>query len=387
MRAPAMCGALTVSHVRFPGGRKPGPLVAGPLRGQNCMHTILDVAAGRSTLDDVAEAAGVSRMTVSNVYGRPAIVADKTRRKVLAAAAEMGYGGPSPVGRTLRRGTTEVLGMIFNVGIPYVFSDPGAAEFMRGVAQGTDECDLGLLLIHAAGPAAEERVRNAAVDAYIAWSLGPSDAAFGAAVNRRIPIVAFGGRPAIGDIPTVSADNVGGARASARHLVDTGCRRFAVVGCRFDWQQFGERIDGWRDALGGAGIEWDAVVQIDREGNSRADGQGAAQQFLRHYDEGDRWGILALTDVLALGVLHALQAAGIDVPEQVAVAGFDDIEESASSSPGLTTVHQDIFAMGRECALRAAGQVTEESRPFPTSLVVRGSTVSNSDVTVNGGSR
>ncbi len=349
------------------------------------MHTINSVAGGRATLDDVAAAAGVSRMTVSNVYGRPAIVAAKTRRRVLAAADEVGYGGPSPVGRTLRRGTTEVVGMIFNVGIPYLFSDPGAAEFMRGVAQGTDECDLGLLLIHAAGHSAERRVQDAAVDAYIAWSLGPTDSAFAAAVTRRIPIVAFGGRPDISDIPTVSADNIGGARAAAQHLVDIGCRRFALVDCHLRWQQFGERMEGWRQALAGAGIEWSTVVHIATEGNSRGDGQGAARIFLDHYDDRARWGILALTDVLALGVLHSLHEAGVDVPQQVAIAGFDDIEESGASSPGLTSVHQDIFGMGRECALRAAGRIEGESRPFPTSLVIRGSTVSKGDVAQDGG--
>jgi DNA-binding LacI/PurR family transcriptional regulator len=338
------------------------------------MHTILSVPVTRTTLDDVAAAAGVSRMTVSNVYGRPSVVADKTRSRVLAAADQIGYGGPSPVGRTLRRGSTEVLGMIFNVGIPYVFSDPGAAEFMRGVAQGADECDLGLLMVHAAGPSAERRVRDAAVDAYIAWSLGPDDPAFAAAIGRRIPIVAFGGTPAIAGITSVSADNVGGARAAAQHLVEVGCTRFALVGCQLEWQQFSDRMAGWKRALIEAGVEWSSVTQIEQEGNSRTDGQLAAQLFLQCYDGRHRWGILALTDVLALGVLHTLRQAGIDVPQDVAVAGFDDIEESASSAPGLTTVHQDIFALGRESALRAAGRIIGDSQPFATSLVVRGST-------------
>jgi DNA-binding LacI/PurR family transcriptional regulator len=339
------------------------------------MHTIHSVGGARTTLDDVAAAAGVSRMTVSNVYGRPSVVAEKTRDRVLVAAAQMGYGGPSPVGRTLRRGSTEVLGIIVNVGIPYMFSDPGAAEFMRGVAQGADELDLGLLIIHAAGPAAEKRVRDAAVDSCIAWSLSPHDPAFAAALDRRLPLVAFGGTPAPGQqVPYVSADNIAGARAAASHLLDIGCRRFAVVGCGLAWQQFSDRMAGWKDALTQAGIEWSTVVQLQPAGNSRVDGRTAADSFLSVKGDGGRWGVLALTDVLALGFMHALGVAGVDVPNQVAIAGFDDIEESALSAPGLTTVHQDIFEMGRECSLRAAGRVTSRPNPYPTSLVVRGST-------------
>jgi DNA-binding LacI/PurR family transcriptional regulator len=338
------------------------------------MHTIRDVAAAHPTLDDVAAAAGVSRMTVSNVYGRPAVVADTTRDRVLSAAAEIGYGGPSPVGRTLRRGSTGVLGIILNVGVPYVFSDPGAAEFMRGVAQGTDELDLGLLIVHASGPAAAQRVRDASVDSYIAWSLGPDDPAFQAAIDRRIPIVAFGGTPALQEVPYVSADNVGGARAAARHLVDRGCRRFAVVGCSLEWQQFSDRIVGWKDALTESGTAWSSVLRLRPEGNSRAAGLAAGRSFLQTYERGSRWGVLALTDVLALGFMHAVCEAGIGVPGDVAIVGFDDIEESALSSPGLSTVGQDIFGMGRECALRSAGRMQGKTHPYPTSLVIRGST-------------
>ena len=332
------------------------------------------MAPRRTTLDDVAAAAGVSRMTVSNVYGRPAVVAPTTRDRVLAAAAAIGYGGPSPLGRTLRRGSTGVLGMILNVGIPYAFSDPGAAEFMRGVAQGADEADLALQIVHAAGPSAGARVRDTAVDAFIAWSLQGDDPALAAALARRMPIVAFGGYSGRPEVPYVSADNTGGARATAQHLLDLGVRRFAAITCDLDWEQFGDRIAGWRAALEAGGVRWADVEVIDRPANGRLEGRAAAEVFLERVEPGERYGILALTDVLALGAMHTLQRAGIDVPGQVAIAGFDDIEESGVTVPGLTTVHQDIFGMGRECALRAAGRVDGPTVPHRTSLVVRGST-------------
>ena len=328
----------------------------------------------RATLDDVAAKAGVSRMTVSNVYGRPHVVATPTRARVLAAAAELDYGGPSAIGRTLRRGRTEVLGILVNVGIPYTFSDPGAALFMRGVAQGADEADLSLQVVHASGPSARRRVNNTAVDAFIAWSLPADDPALLAAMERRLPIVAVGTASGVPTIPYVSADNFGGGRRAAKHLVDRGVRRFAVIGDGLVGDQFTERAAGWRAALGRAGIDWSTVLRLEHAGNSRTAGKAAAEAFLEVREPGVRWGILAATDVLALGAMHALSTAAVDVPNEVAVVGFDDIEESAMSTPGLTTVRQDLFAVGRECALRAAGQMEGPVRPHPTPLIVRGST-------------
>ena len=311
---------------------------------------------------------------MSNVYGRPDVVAPPTRERVLAAAAELDYGGPSAVGRTLRRGSTEVLGILVNVGIPYTFSDPGAALFIRGVAQGADEADLSLQVVHTSGPSARRRVSNTAVDAFIAWSLPPDDPALRAAVERRLPIVAVGTKSGVPTIPYVSADNFGGGRLAAKHLVDLGLRRFAIIGGALVGEQFTDRIAGWHAALHAAGIDWSTVLQLEHAGNSRTAGRAAAESFLEIFEPGVGWGILAATDVLALGAMHALRSADVDIPNEVAVVGFDDIEESAMSTPGLTTVHQDLFALGRECALRAAGQMHGLTRPHPTSLIVRGST-------------
>lgn len=117
----------------------------------------MSTQAHRATLDVVAATAGVSRMTVSNAYNRPEVVAVGTRERVLAAAAQVGYGGPSPVGRTLRRGTTDVLGLLLRVGLPDAFADPASAQFLRGIARGCDEADLSLQIVHATGLAAARR--------------------------------------------------------------------------------------------------------------------------------------------------------------------------------------------------------------------------------------
>lgn len=335
----------------------------------------MTIRAPRVTLDVVAEAAGVSRMTVSNTYNRPDVVAAATRERVLAAAAGVGYGGPSPVGRTLRRGSTDVLGLLLRVGLPEAFSDPAAAEFMRGIATGCDEAGLSLQIVHATGADAADRVGDAAVDAFVAWSLGAEDPALRAAIARRVPIVAFGGADGVEGVPYVASDNVDGARTVARHLLDCNVDRIATVVCHARTKEFDDRIDGWHHALADAGVDGDDVVVIEQPSSSRACGRDAAAALIELHRPGVRWGVLAMTDVLALGLVQAVLEAGLGVPDDVAVAGFDDIDEAAAHAPGLTTVAQDIVGLGRECALRAAGRITGPTAPHPTSLRVRASTV------------
>lgn len=302
------------------------------------------------------------------------MVAVGTRERVLAAAAQVGYGGPSPVGRTLRRGTTDVLGLLLRVGLPDAFSDPASAQFLRGIARGCDEADLSLQIVHATGPAAARRVNDAAVDAFVAWSLGTRDPALAAALARRVPVVLFGGTDEVPDAPYVSADNRGGARAAAEHLLDQGVERIAVVTCHLETKEFADRLVGWHEALSSAGVDPDDVVTVDAPASSRDCGRGAAKQLLAALRTGGRWGVLVMTDALALGVLHTVVEAGLDVPGQVAVAGFDDIDEASTSTPALTTVHHDIAGLGRECALRAAGKISGPTTAQPTTLVVRAST-------------
>src|SRR3954451_20733788 len=125
------------------------------------------------TLDDVALEAGVSRMTVSNAYNQPHRVAAATLQRVLEAAARLEYGGPSPVGRTLRRGRTGVLGLLLSDALPYAFTDPGAVAFMRGLAVEAAAMDLALQIVQAVGAGATRAVGDAVVDAFVA--LAPAD--------------------------------------------------------------------------------------------------------------------------------------------------------------------------------------------------------------------
>ncbi len=264
-------------------GPGPPPGDGRPLASQRDLYPYNPrwMTGPRTTLDDVAARAGVSRMTVSNVYGRPDVVATPTRERVLAAAAELDYGGPSAVGRTLRRGSTEVLGILVNVGIPYTFSDPGAALFMRGVAQGADEADLSLQVVHTSGPSARRRVNNTAVDAFIAWSLPADDPALLAAVERRLPIVAVGTASGVPDHPVCLRRQL--RRRSSRREAPRGPRdpsvRASSAARSWATSSLNESPAGARRSAQPASIGRPSST-LAHAGNSRTAGRAAAESFL-----------------------------------------------------------------------------------------------------------
>ena len=118
----------------------------------------------RVTLAEVAARCGVSRMTVSNAYNHPDQLSAELRQRVLATAEELGYGGPSAAGRALRRGRSDVLGVLLTEALPYAFGDPGTVSFLHGVTAATAAAGLALQLIPATAETAERLVRDAAVE-------------------------------------------------------------------------------------------------------------------------------------------------------------------------------------------------------------------------------
>ena len=145
--------------------------------------------ANAPTLADVAEHLGVSRTTVSNAYNRPDQLSPSLRERVLAAAAELGYTGPNPMARSLRRGSTGSLGLVFDQNLRYIFSDPAAVLFLSGVAAGCEEHGSGLALVPALPEGAAEVVRSALVDGYVMFCTPEDDERFDAVRARGLPYV------------------------------------------------------------------------------------------------------------------------------------------------------------------------------------------------------
>src|SRR3954452_14056103 len=183
----------------------------------------------RVTLATVAEALGVSAMTVSNAYNRPEKLSPQLRERVLAKAAELGYAGPHATARSLRRGRTGALGVVLGETLPYAFEDPGALEFLRGLARAGAEQGVALPLVPASGNEGDPGlVLTAAVDAFVVFALPDGHPLADALVRRGLPTVVQGG-PELPGSALVGIDERAAATAAAGHLLALGHRRLGAI--------------------------------------------------------------------------------------------------------------------------------------------------------------
>ena len=173
----------------------------------------LPVGSKRVTLSQVAERAGVSVMTASYTFNRPGRVSAEARARVLAAAADLGYAGPDPSARSLRRGSTRTLGVVLGEHLSYAFEDPGATSFLAGVAEVCADHGYGMTILPITGAVDDvARISDAAVDGFVVWTTSDDDPVLAAVQARKRPAVVHGG-PAVGGLDLVSIDNRAAARA------------------------------------------------------------------------------------------------------------------------------------------------------------------------------
>jgi DNA-binding LacI/PurR family transcriptional regulator len=332
----------------------------------------------RVTLATVAEALGVSPMTVSNAYNRPEKLSQELRRRVLATAAELGYAGPHPTARSLRRGRAGALGVVLGETLPYAFEDPAAVEFLRGLARAGVDSGTALHLVPAGGRAGDPAlVLDAVVDAFVLFALPDGHPMIDALLQRHVPLVVEGG-PALPGHPLVSVDEEAAAAAAVEHLLALGHRRLGAIAIPLgEFETRGDRdvpphaVASHRVTRGRlAGYRAAAPEIAVREvvANSREHGERAAAALL---DAADPPTALAcMSDELAIGALRAAAARG----REIAVVGWDDTEEAERAR--LTTIHQSLHDHGRRCAeLAAQGAAAAPGVHLqPWRLVVRDST-------------
>jgi DNA-binding LacI/PurR family transcriptional regulator len=336
------------------------------------------------TLATVAEAVGVSRMTVSNAYNRPDQLSPELRDRVFAVAEELGYSGPNPVARTLSRGATGSVGLVVDYPLTLAFTDPATVGFLHGVAAGTEERGLGLTLVPRIEGRDASLVQAALVDGFVLYCVPEEDPRMDAIRARRLPFVGVDFDSA-DDFLSVNIDDRAAARSAAAHLAQLGHRRFGIVlahdapdstGARAEaaatHRVERERLAGWREGLTAAGIDWDEVPVATPPGRGIETGRLGAARLL---DRAERpTAILALSDLLAIGVIQGARERGISVPHQLSVTGFDDVPEAALADPPLTTIRQPHHKKGSEAVRLLLEGEAAQSVVLPTELVVRAST-------------
>ncbi|MEV0719638.1 LacI family DNA-binding transcriptional regulator [Asanoa sp. NPDC050611] len=320
----------------------------------------------RHRLKDVAERAGVSVKTVSNVVNGYAHLRPETRARVEAAIAELNYR-PNLSARSLRTGRTGVIALaVPELDIPYF------AELVRHVVDAAAAHDWTVLIDQTGGSPDRERivadgVRDQLIDGLIFSPLALTGAELAKRADTR-PMVLLGERDDHGPADHVAVDNVAAAREITTHLIDSGRRRIAAIGAQraTSGASARMRLRGYRQALAAAKIRYEPRRVAAAAHWHRADGAAAMARLL---DAGARPdAVFCFNDTLALGAMRALHEHGLRVPDDVAVAGFDDIEDGRFSVPTLTTVAPDKAEIARLAVELLAKRLAPGSDGAPAEL-------------------
>lgn len=337
-------------------------------------------SSSRPTLEMVAALAGVSRGTASRVLSGATNVSPAAVAAVQKAAAELKYR-PNLSARSLVTGRTGLVGLVVNESNDHLFSDPYFAEVARGAHDALSDADVAMVLTLAGDARERDRLIELAalrLDGLLVIH-GHSDADLVAGIERvGVPAVFSGRVPLVGEshVWYVDADNRGGARAAAEHLIARGCRRIVTITGPRDMAAGRDRHLGWVDALAAAGVlhdeSWEQAGDFSTES-----GQAAMAALLERVPDLD--GVFVANDLMALGAIKVLADAGRSVPDDVALVGFDDVDAARTSTPSLTTVAQPMSDIGRRMAELLLQQLKDGTddgpvhEVLPTTLVVRDS--------------
>lgn len=330
-----------------------------------------------ATLEAVARVANVSRATVSRVVNGDRRVRDETRSAVEAAVRDLDYV-PNRAARSLVTKRSGSVGVVIPEPTAQLFGDPFFPRVLRGISEALAEEELQLVLLMPEVRADEVRVEGylaaGHVDGVLLISLHGSDPLPEDLRARGIPVV-VGGRPPSAGITYVDVDNQRGAGMAVQHLLANGRRRVATIAGPQDMPAGADRLAGYHEALGTAGLPVDERL-VEIADFSLEGGRSAMERLLARAPGVDA--LFVASDLMAMGALATLQAAGRRVPEDVAVVGFDDSPLAAQAHPPLSSVRQPIEEMGREMARLLNRMIASRDRAarrviLATELVVRAS--------------
>lgn len=330
------------------------------------------------TLDEVARLAGVSRATASRAINGGNRVSKASQSAVDDAVQALGYT-PNPAARSLVTRRTDSVALVVPEPDERVFSDPFFVHTLRGVNRILAARDLQLVLL-LARPGDDERrmlryLRKRHIDGALVVSHHQSDRLAEHLAALGLPC-AFVGRPWTGEdkVAYVDTDNVAGSRLATEVLIERGCTNIGHVAGPDDMTAAVDRLEGWRSAITAAGLRADLVADGDFTENG---GERATRELLERCSELD--GLVVASDLMAVGAVRVLDAAGRRIPDDVAVVGYDDLGVAERTSPQLTTVRQPIGDMAEQATRMLLDQIEADREPramrvvFPPTLVTRGS--------------
>jgi DNA-binding LacI/PurR family transcriptional regulator len=323
------------------------------------------------SIRDVARLAGVSHQTVSRVLNNHASIRESTKARVQQVMEELQYR-PNRAARALSRGTSRTIGVLSASSSQY-----GPASSIAAIQDAAREA--GYYVNTANLTSAEPEAIEAALDHLMSQSvegivvIAPQMRVFDALeqLSISVPYVALQSTGGVND-HGFSFDQIAGARLATRHLIDLGHRSIYHLAGPQNWIEAEARMRGFLEEMGARDVPTTAPIL----GDWTADfGYHAGRELLRVRDF---TAIFSSNDQMALGLMHAIRDAGLDIPGDVSVVGFDDIPESAHFWPPLTTVRQDFPELGRRCIALLLDEITagpiEDRSAIVPSLIVRSST-------------
>lgn len=325
-------------------------------------------------LEDIAKMSGVSRSTVSRVINNDPHVRESTRHRVQSIISDANYQ-PNMAARGLAAGRTRILGLVVPTGVAALFSDPYYPILIQGISATCNALDHSVML-WLAEPEYERRMihqltNNSMVDGFIVSAAIEDDPIVNALHDAKVPLVTVGRSSRFDDISYVDTDDFVGATEAVTHLARLGHRRIACITGPLDTFAAQERLNGYRDVLARRQLAYDPGLVVASD-YTEAGGYLAMRQLLDRTPDA----VFASSDNMAIGALRALREAGLSVPSDVAVVGFDDMPFAAHADPPLTTVRQPIGRTGRLAAQLLIEQIEKPDEPvrrvmLPTELVIR----------------
>ena len=328
------------------------------------------------TLEDIAQMSGVSRSTVSRVINGNPNVSEQTRKKVLDIIQNIGFQ-PNLAARGLAVGRTRVIGLVIPTGLTIIFSDPYFPLVIQGVASACNPRGYSVML-WLAEPEYERKtisqvLYNGLIDGVIVSSMVMDDPLIERLSESQRPFITIGRHPTNDRLNFVDVDNRAGAYQGVMYILHTGRRRVAMITGPRNMIAGLDRYQGYQDALRERGLH--VQPELVTEGEfSDISGYLAMKRLLPQRPDA----VFAASDAMAFAAMRAIQEAGLCIPDDIAVVGFDDIPTAATSQPSLTTVRQPIQRTGSVAAEMLIEKIENpETKPcrivLPTELVIRDS--------------
>ena len=328
------------------------------------------------TLEKIAAIAKVSRSTVSRVINDDPDVSEKTRIRVKQVIEQINYQ-PNRIARSLAGGRTGVIGLMVPMRVSALFTDPFFSIIIQGVCSACNRLDR-YVMLWLGEPEYERRtvrpfLQNHILDGVIIASMLIDDPVLEALIEGDLPFILIGRYPVNSDVSYVDVDNQNAAFEMVSHLVRIGYRRIAMITGPLNMIAGYDRLEGYKNAMRAYGLPVDEGM-IAKGDFTEQGGYFAMQQLLPRKPEV----VFAASDTMAFGALRAIKDAGLKVPEDMGIVGFDDMPFAINTDPPLTTIRQPIQRSGEIAAQTLIDMIDHPNTAhhhiiLPTELVIRSS--------------